>query len=359
MPKIGPHTVARTGPLTIQIAPESPKEGRPRSIELYLDAVQKRLEAQGLRFLDGCFDAPQIAPEADLVWAPGLGNRRVPHALFKAGKRGVATIHGLQFLDRVIEIRRLGPRHAISHYLWRRRIRADWARLGPQIGAVVSVSETLKPAVSRLLRVPGHRIEVIPHGISRAFFRHEDATTASNGPAGDYILHVSQFSPVKNIDRMLAAYAIARDRIGLPFRIVSGGWPGDPATLPQGVEMTTELLSHDEVRRLMWGARAFLFPSLEESFGLPVLEAMAAGVPVVTSLGTGAGEVAGTAGLCVDPTSTEAIAEALVAAATNEDLRAGLITKGRDRAGGFDWDVTAARHLALFERIAGRQHAHG
>lgn len=354
-----PGRTGRTGPLAIQIALESPREGRPRSIQLYVDAVQERLQAQGLRFFDSRFDAAQIAPEADLVWAPGLGNRRVPHALFAAGARGVATIHGLQFLDRGPEIGRLGLRKGISHYLWRRRIRADWARLGPRIGGTISVSETLKPVMSRLLRVPGGRIEVIPHGIPRDFFRGQDAiaaTEAREGLAEGYILHVSQYSPVKNIERMLAAYAMVRDRIGVPFRIVSGGWPGDPATLPAGVEMTTALLPHDEVRRLMWGARAFLFPSLEEAFGLPVLEAMASGVPVVTSRGTGAGEVAGAAGLCVDPRNTEAIAQALLAAATDRVLRARLIAAGRARAEGFDWDVSAARHLALFERIAGRRH---
>jgi glycosyltransferase involved in cell wall biosynthesis len=289
-----------------------------------------------------------MLPEADIVWAPGLGNRRVPRSLFAAGPRGIATIHGLNGLDAAPEFRTLGLRSGLGHYLWRRRIRGDWARLGPQVGAAILVSRVLAARASGLLRIPEGRMQVIPHGVSGDFFR------PPGNPPGRYVLHVSQYSSVKNIPRILAAYDRVRDRIGLPLRIVSGGWPGDPATLPPGVEMTTALVPHAAVRDLMWGARVFLFPSIEDAFGLPVLEAMAAGVPVVTSAGTGAGEVAGDAGLCVDPADTDAIAAALLAAATDMALHDRLARAGRERAMTFSWDAAADRHLALMLRVAGR-----
>lgn len=347
----------RGGPLVVQIAPEKPAEGRPRSIEIYAAAIRSRLEARGVRFLEGAFDDARIAPGADLVWAPGLGNRRVPHALMAAGPRGVATIHGLQLLDSGPRIGKLGLRRGIGHWLWRRRIRADWARLGPRIGTAIAVSAVLAGTLPRLLRIPAGRITVIHHGIPRDFLRPRAAIAAAGPLSGGYLLHVSQHGAMKNLARSLAAYAMVRDRIGLPFRVVAAGWNGDPATLPPGVDLTTALVPHAAVRELMWGARAFVFPSLEEPFGLPVLEAMGAGVPVVTSAGTGAGEVAGEAALCVDPTDTGAIAAAMLAVATDPALHARLAAAGRDRAEAFSWDAAAARHLTVFEQVAGRRHA--
>ena len=340
-------------PLVIQVAAERVKEGRPRSIQIYAEAIRTRLEAQEVRLLDTPYEETRMLPEADVVWAPGLGNRRVPRSLFAAGARGVATVHGLQMIEAGLEIGRLGIRQGISHYLWRARIRHDWVQLGPRIGTVVSVSKNLIPRLTGVLKIPADRITVIPHGVSRGYFREP----SQHGQSQGYILHVSQYSFAKNIPGLLAAYDKVRDRIGLPLRIVSGGWPGDPARLPQGVEMTTDLVSHDKVRELMWGARVFLFPSLEESFGLPVLEAMASGVPVVTSLGTGAAEVVGAAGLCVDPTDTDAIANALLHLVTDAALHRRLAHAGYERAKGFDWDITTDLHLALFQRLAGRQPA--
>lgn len=337
-------------PLVVQVAAERTNETRPRSIQIYAEAIRSRLQARGVRLLDVPFEETRMLPEADLVWAPGLGNRRVPLSLFAAGSRAVATIHGLTYLGRGPEIRELGLVHGLGHYRWRRMIRSDWKRLGPRIGAGISVSETLKPELTGLLRIPQERVRVIPHGINALFVRPSPPTS---GPSikGDYILHVCQYSRIKNLPGVLAAYQKVRNQIGLPLRIVAGGWDGDLASLAQGVEMTNTLVPQDKVRELMWGARVFLFPSFEEPFGLPVLEAMASGVPVVTSRGTGAGEVVGDAGLCVDPHDVDAIAAALLAASTDKALHERLALAGYERAKGYNWDVAADRHLALFTQL--------
>jgi glycosyltransferase involved in cell wall biosynthesis len=242
-----------------------------------------------------------------------------------------------------------GIRRDLGHYLWRYRIREDWRRLRLQIGSVISVSKTLIPRLTEILRVPADRITVIPHGVSKDFFR----APGEPGQKQSFVLHISQYSHTKNLPGILAAYDQVRHRIGLPLRIVSAGWPGNPADLPPGVELTTDLVPHDRVRELMWEARAFLFPSFEEAFGLPVLEAMASGVPVVTSLGTGAAEVLGDAGICIDPTDTAAIASALLAVSTDTALHDRLALAGYKRAQGFDWDEAAKRHLNLFRRLSG------
>lgn len=338
------------GALVIQVAAERSEEGRPRSIQVYAEAIRSRLEALGVRLIDVPYEETRMLPEADIVWAPGLGNRRVPRSLFAAESRGVATVHGLQNIDIGFEFPELGLRGGLGHYLWRYRIRKDWRRLGPQIGSVISVSRSLIPRLTGVFRVPQDRITVIPHGVSQDFFR----APGEPGQRQSFVLHVSQFSHTKNVHGILAAYDQVRHRIGLPLRIVSGGWPGNPADLPPGVEVTTDLVPHDRVRELMWEARTFLFPSFEEAFGLPVLEAMAAGVPVVTSQGTGAAEVLGDAGICIDPNDTAAIAEALLAVSTDGALHDRLAVAGYQRAQGFDWDVAAQNHLTLFRRLSGR-----
>jgi glycosyltransferase involved in cell wall biosynthesis len=333
--------------MKIHVALEKASEGRPSSIQLYLTFVRAGLEAQGVTFTEGAYDAP-AAPDADLVWAPGMGNRRVPRALFAEGRPTVATIHGLQHISDPPMIRTLGLRKGISLYLWLRRIRRDWYRLRHRITTVIAVSETLKGQITTRLHIPADRIHVIPHGVPESFFAGPGGLATERG---EYLLHVSQYSAVKNIPRMLAAYDLVRDRIGLPFKIIAAGYPPGSLTLPPGVELITTPVPHDQVRALMARAQAFIFPSTEESFGLPVLEAMASGVPVVTSEGTGAGEVAGNAALTVNPLDVAAIAGAMLKAATDEPLRARLRRDGLARAREYSWGRTAKAHLALFQGL--------
>lgn len=104
---------------------------------------------------------------------------------------------------------------------------------------------------------------------------------------------------------------------------------------------------HEEVGRIIAGATALVFPSLAEGFGLPILDAMTLGVPVITSKGHATEEVAGGAALLVDPTDTEAIADAIVKIATDDQLRSDLIQKGLRRAQDFSWDKTARETYAI------------
>jgi glycosyltransferase involved in cell wall biosynthesis len=104
---------------------------------------------------------------------------------------------------------------------------------------------------------------------------------------------------------------------------------------------------------LMAGAEAFLFPSLYEGFGLPVIEAMASGTPVITGDTTSLPEVAGGAAVLVDATSTEAIAGAIVRLSGDPDLRASLKSMGLARASTFSWDNAAAQYRSIFAAVAG------
>ena len=117
-------------------------------------------------------------------------------------------------------------------------------------------------------------------------------------------------------------------------------------------------MSQPELTDLYRNATGFLFPSLHETFGMPILEAMASGCPVITSHDTGCAEIAGDAALLVDPRSVEAISAAMQSLIEHERLRADLRARGLARAAEFTWEKSARKHLDVFEQaLRGRTFA--
>ncbi len=168
-------------------------------------------------------------------------------------------------------------------------------------------------------------------------------------------LAVGTLEPRKNLARVLEAFALARARGLVADLVVAGarGWLDDDllatAARAPGVVVEGEV---DDARlaALYGGATALVYPSLGEGFGLPVIEAMAAGLPVVTSAATACAEVAGAAALLVDPYDVDAIADALARTAGDEPFRRELATAGLVRAAGFTWERTAQGTRASYER---------
>lgn len=203
---------------------------------------------------------------------------------------------------------------------------------------VIAVSEFTKRELVELLRVPEERIRVVPNGIDGAF--------APDGPAagGDYVLAVGTLEPRKNLPRL----AEAARRADVELRVVGArGW-GDVRLRGNGVRWLGEL-PDAELAALYRGARCFAYPSLYEGFGIPVLEAMACGAPVVTSAGGATEEVAGGAAVLVDPLDASSIAAGIRAAA---DRRAELARRGLERARRFTWADSAAGTAAVYREVA-------
>jgi len=169
------------------------------------------------------------------------------------------------------------------------------------------------------------------------------------------LLAVGTLEPRKNLARVLEAFALVRSRGVDADLVVAGarGWLDDAllaeASRAPGVRVEGEV---DDARlaALYGGATALVYPSLGEGFGLPVVEAMAAGLPVVTSAATACAEVAGGAALLVDPYDVEALADALGRLAGDGRLRDDLAAAGRVRAAGFTWGATAEGTRACYER---------
>jgi glycosyltransferase involved in cell wall biosynthesis len=199
---------------------------------------------------------------------------------------------------------------------------------------VIAVSEFTASELERVLRVPRDRIRVVPNGVDDVF--------APDGPRadGDYVLALGTLEPRKNLARTVDAAG----RLGIELRVA--GAPGWGGVEVRGAHVTwLGRVDDAQLATLLRGARCLVYPSLYEGFGIPVLEAMACGTPVVTSRGGATEEVAGGAAVLVDPLDVRDIAAGIERADRERDV---LRDAGIARAQAFTWDETAARTRAVY-----------
>jgi glycosyltransferase involved in cell wall biosynthesis len=231
---------------------------------------------------------------------------------------------------------------------------------------VIVPSEATARDLTVAYGTPASRVVVIPHGYHPRFRPLDagvvNAGLARLGIARPYLLFVGTLQPRKNLQRVLAAFErLAGD--GWPGRLVlvgQRGWlsdpifgaiarPGSPA---HGRVHLTGYLADEDVPIVYNGAECLVFPSLYEGFGLPALEAMACGTPVLTSESSSLPEVVGDAALLVDPLDTEAIAGGMARLVGDGGLREALRGRGLKRAKQFTWRRAAERTLAVLEEVA-------
>jgi len=200
--------------------------------------------------------------------------------------------------------------------------------------AIVTVSEFTRSEVVELAGVPDERIRVVPNGV--------DAVFTSDGPHadGNYVLAVATLEPRKNLARAVDAARTA----GVALCVVGArGWGG------VDVDGWVGELPDSELAALYRGALCVVYPSLYEGFGLPVLEAMACGTPVVTSRDTAMEELAGDAAVLVDPLSVSGIAAGIHEAISRREE---LVPAGLTRARSFTWERAADAVVELWRGIA-------
>jgi glycosyltransferase involved in cell wall biosynthesis len=269
----------------------------------------------------------------DAVWYPlALGRRRNADLLHCPTYRGpihsalplVVTVHDLAVL-----------RHPRAFNRWSRLY---GPRVVPRVLAaarrVIAVSEFTKRELIELLQVPEDKIRVVPNGV--------DGTFTPDGPAeeGEYVLAVGTLEPRKNLPRLVEAMR----RSDVELRVVGArGWGGVEVG-GNGVRWLGEV-SDSELARLYRGARCVAYPSLYEGFGIPVLEAMACGAPVVTSRGTAMEEIADGAAVLVDPNDPAELAAGIDRATAERDV---LVARGLERASAFRWDAVAEATVAVY-----------
>ena len=272
------------------------------------------------------------------------------------GAARVVTIHDMSL--------RLFPRcHPLRRLVINRPLLGVAARVAD---AIVTVSHSARHDLLRLHRISADRVTVVHEAAGPAFRPITDASRRARirlryGLPDRFALYVGAIEPRKNLARLMDAFAAARAR-GLRHELVCVGpygWSSrnlyeqiDRLGLRRVVHFTGYVPVEDLPVIYNLG-ELFVFPSLYEGFGLPVVEAMACGTPVITANCSSLSEIARDAAETVDPHCTEALTDALVRLAGDEDLRADLAKRGLARAAEFSWSRTAREMLGIYRRAAG------
>lgn len=230
---------------------------------------------------------------------------------------------------------------------------------------IISISEATREDAIDILDIRHDRIETIHCGVSDAFFQVpvEDVLHVKEffGLTKPYVLSLGTIEPRKNLDRLLDAWLQLKPSLRQEFDLVMAGpagWASNQtmARITAGAQGVRHLgyVPEDALPGLTAGALVFAYPSLYEGFGLPLAQAMAAGVPAITSNVSSMPEVAGNAAELVDPLSVFEIGLALTKLLESESHRESMAIRGKDRAQGYRWSRNARRSLTFFERVAGR-----
>lgn len=226
---------------------------------------------------------------------------------------------------------------------------------------ILTISESTRRDLERLFRIPPERVRVIPLAAAPAFTRPQDSIIAETrlryGLNRPYLLHTGTLEPRKNIVRLLEAFAQVTEDHDLVL-VGTKGWLNQDihATITRlGLQTRVQLTGYvpaEDLPAIYAGAEVFLYPSLYEGFGLPPLEAMACGAPVITSDEASLPEVVGDAAVLVTPRSVESIAEALRRVLESRNLQADLRERGLARARQFSWERTARETYEAYREVA-------
>jgi glycosyltransferase involved in cell wall biosynthesis len=330
---------------------------RPASRPGNFRLVDRRLPVRLLNWLWHRLEIPPLdsltGESLDVVHSP------TPLLVPARRARAIVTVCDLFFLD-----------HPETT---RAEIRRDYAALvrghARRAEAVLAISETTARDVAEKLAVPEDRIVVIHAGVDERFLANgapPGESSGSNGGSGGgsggerpYLLAVATEEPRKNLPRLLEAVALLGAR-GWDGRLVLAGGPGlDTPNLHEAIgrlglgTRVTRLgyVGPEALPSLYRRARALVLPSLWEGFGLPLLEAMASGIPIVASDIPVHREVAAEAAVFAPAEDAGGLAEAIEDVWFDDSLRSRLVGCGRERVAAFSWEASAKKALALYQRV--------
>ena len=290
----------------------------------------------------------------DAVFIPA-GNRRLPLHL---SCPVVGTVHDLCVLH-------VPGKYDWIHNVYNLHLLPALIR---RLTRVISVSEASKRDIVEYAHVPEDRIEVIYEAADPEQYYPRDkqasqeAVCSRYGIRPPYLLYISRIEhPGKNHVRLIRAFDRLKQQEGIPHQLVFAGSDWHRAETVH--EEAAQAVSHADIiftgfaadadlPNLYCGADAFVFPSLYEGFGLPILEAMACGIPVACSNLSSMPEIAGEAGKLFDPQDEEAISETLHVLLCDENTRTNCIERGLNRAAQFTWQKAAEQTLAALRRAA-------
>lgn len=296
--------------------------------------------------------------------APLLAHRHdvlhLPYDACVALKRGklITTVHDIKPMLFPV----LAPHHNVKSMFEQAIIGDKWAR----IDHVVTDSECSKRDIVTHLKVPEHRLTVVYPGVDLKRFRPTEPQPQisnlerSTHPARPYVLSVGGADPTKNLEVLIDAFA----RLPGPLRdaydlVLVGDLKGRQHLREQVYHVGLEkqihfagIVADERLIELYQQATLFVFPTLYEGFGLPVLEAMACGAPVLCSNVASLPEVAGDAAILFDPLDRRGLSAIIGQVLPDADMRRQLRDRGRQQASKFSWDDTARQMVRVYEHVA-------
>lgn len=271
-----------------------------------------------------------------------------------AARNQIVTVHDLTAIERPEWFDR-------KYALWHRALTPLALQ---RCRHIIAVSHYTATRIKDRYSIPDEKISVVHNGVDQRF-----SPSSENGiarmrqrldlPDGPYVLSLSAIEPRKNIHRTLRVWDQIQEDLPEKIHLVLAGGAGRPtifhnysiSSVPDNVYFTG-YVDDDVLPDLYSGAEAFIYPSLYEGFGLPVLEAMACGTAIITSNTTSLPEVVGEAGIRVDPTSDQDLYEGLGRILGDADLREQYALKGKERAASFRWQDTADKTESILRQFS-------
>jgi len=269
-------------------------------------------------------------------------------APFMAPHNTIVTIHDtIRFSYPELIPKSLNYYYALDHKI-----------IANKVSRVVAVSETSADEVRKFMDFPAERVVSIYNGVSEAFlkYKHDEMGSGITLP-DEYILWVGKPYPHKNLSTLMDAFDLLHKNYTLPHSLVLVGFGGlesenilkkiKSLNLTDKVKIM-DFVPNTSLPEIYYRASLLVLPSLCESFGIPIVEAMATGTPVVGSEDTSAPEILAGSGIVVDPKNKSEMAEAMGRVLSDERLKVSLVKAGYERVQEFTWDKTAQKTLKLY-----------
>lgn len=300
--------------------------------------------------------------DVDLVHIPNLGGAQAPPIAYLYLNNIIVTLHGVSPLVLPPSIHYRGM--SILKYLLVKYDVLKWkAFFRRKVRHIITVSYSAKRNISKYLKIPPERITVIYNGVDNRIFRPIEKEKARSyiskkyGIAHKFILHVSAYQPKKNVENIIRAFYILKKKYHADVKLVIvGKQPDRLRKMAQNLGLTGEIIftgfvPTQDLPFFYSAALFFVFPSLHESSGLPLIEAMTTGCPVITSTAPACMETVGDAGIVVDPKNYQKLAEAIWTLICDSSLREKLSHKSLERAKIFSWDIVAKKYIDLYFKL--------
>lgn len=322
----------------------------PQSFKVYAENVWRHLPKQDIATIP-FKDRKDLPKSADVLWdiRSGGGNPPPDFLLEHPLPPLAVTVHGFApvSLNGWEYFRTLKGVIMSGQYAKHKRER--WREARTAVGSIIAVSAFVKDEAIRFTGVPADRIHVCHHGVDSNAF-----TPGSETESEPYFFHISNDEPRKNVHAIVRAFRQLRRhcRVQLVLKL-----PEERARnyeKIEGVRVLSGFLTTEELVRLYRDALAFIFPSLYEGFGLPILEAMACGCPVITSNVSACPEIAGEAAITVDPRDEDGLLEAMRIFCQNPRVRAERAAAGLQRSQDFSWSKSAQCHANILHAAASK-----